>query len=136
MVTDAVRYCFGPVIEKELNEIVIEWNYHRVRKSSTAEAPGGLPNVLLPETSGTTKQPSVSIWSVNQDFKCLPNSDLVHDAKNVYGYRGNLLVDETFKEFADSVCVEFQVQYPPLSHEDALYMYFIVKDECDSLFMW
>ena len=52
--SDTVRYCFGPVIEKELNQIVIEWNHHYVRKSTTAEAPGGIPNVLylIPETTG------------------------------------------------------------------------------------
>ena len=48
------RYCFGPVIEKELSQIVIEWNNHRIRKSTTAEAPEEIPNILyfLPETSG------------------------------------------------------------------------------------
>lgn len=70
-----------------------------------------------------------------QDFKCQADGDLVHDAVNTYGYRGNLLVDETFKNFADAICVEYRVQYPPLSHEDALFLYFIVKDECDSLSM-
>jgi hypothetical protein len=59
-----------------------------------------------------------------QDFKCQPDGDLVHDGKNMYGYRGNLLVDETFKDFADAVCVEYQVQYPPLSHEDALSVFY------------
>ena len=51
---DSVRYCFGPVIVRELCQIVIEWNHHRIRKSATAEAPGGIPDVLylLPETSG------------------------------------------------------------------------------------
>ena len=33
----------------------MEWNHHRIRKSSTAEAPGGIPEVLYhlpPEGSG------------------------------------------------------------------------------------
>ena len=70
-----------------------------------------------------------------QDFKCQPDSGLLHDAKDVYGYRGNFLVDETLKAFAHSVCAEYELQYPPLSHEDALYLYFIIKDECEKFSM-
>ena len=43
----------------------------------------------------------------------------------MYGYRDYLLVDETFKAFADSVCKEFELQYPPLSHADTLYLYYV-----------
>ena len=51
---DAIRYCFGPVIEHQLNDLVIEWNHHRIRNTLTAEAPAGIPEVLyhLPGTSG------------------------------------------------------------------------------------
>ena len=51
---DAVRYCFGPVVTKQLADLVIEWNHHRVRKTATAEAPGGIPEVLYfsPNSSG------------------------------------------------------------------------------------
>ena len=41
----------------------------------------------------------------------------------MYGYQGNLLVDEIFKEFADSICTEYRLQYPPFSHEDAVFRY-------------
>ena len=43
---DAVRYSFGPMIQKQLSELVTEWNHHRIRKISMSEAPGGLPEVL------------------------------------------------------------------------------------------
>ena len=33
------------------------------------------------------------------------------------------MVNETFKDFAHSVCAEYELQYSPLSHEDALYLY-------------
>ena len=47
---DVIRYCFGPVIEHQLNDLVIEWNHRRIRKTLT---PGGIPEVLyqLPGTS-------------------------------------------------------------------------------------
>ena len=57
---------------------------------------------------------------VNKNMMQVPEA-----TTDVYGYRGNFLVDETFKDFAHSVCVEHELQYPPLSHEDALYLYFI-----------
>ena len=64
------------------------------------------------------------------DHKYPPQNDLLDDAKDLYGYSAFLLVDETFKDFADSVCRHFRLQYPPLSHEDALYIYI---DECRKL---
>ena len=42
------------MIQNEITHLVTEWNHHHVRKTPTAEAPGGIPEVLyhLPETSG------------------------------------------------------------------------------------
>ena len=65
-----------------------------------------------------------------QDYKCPLQSDLLSDAKDLYGHSGNLLVDETFKDFTDSIFREFELHYPPFSHQDALYLYFIITDEC------
>ena len=64
------------------------------------------------------------------DHNYPPQNDLLDDAK---GYSAFLLFDETFKDFADSVCRYFRLQYPPLSHEDALYIYFVIIDECRKL---
>lgn len=41
-----LRYCFGDVIQKDLDECVRLWNSHRIRPSRTASCPGGLPNEL------------------------------------------------------------------------------------------
>ena len=51
---DSIRYCFGPLITKELTVLVTEWNYHRIRKTANAEAPGGIPEILycLPDSTG------------------------------------------------------------------------------------
>ena len=43
---DAVRYTFGPIIQQELLQFASEWNNHRIRQSSMAEVPGGIPEVL------------------------------------------------------------------------------------------
>ena len=34
------------MIQKQLSDLVLEWNHHRIRNTLTAEAPGGIPEVL------------------------------------------------------------------------------------------
>ena len=41
-----MRYAFSPVIQKQLSKLMMEWNYHCIRKTATAEAPSGVPEVL------------------------------------------------------------------------------------------
>ena len=41
-------------------------------------------------------------------------------------YTGDLLVNGVFKNFTDSICREFKLQYPPLTQDDALLLYFII----------
>ncbi|XP_029702524.1 G1/S-specific cyclin-E1-like isoform X1 [Takifugu rubripes] len=41
-----LRYCFGDVIQKDLDECVGLWNSHRIWPSKTASCPGGVPNEL------------------------------------------------------------------------------------------
>ena len=43
---DAVRFCFGPMLHKELDEFREDWNNHRIRKSTMAETLGGRPEFL------------------------------------------------------------------------------------------
>ena len=43
---DAVRFCFGPILQKELDEFRDDWNNHRIRKSTMAETLGGIPELL------------------------------------------------------------------------------------------
>ena len=52
--SDAVRFCFGEIINQELQEFTLAWNHHRIRKSNMAETPAGVPDILfyMPEGSG------------------------------------------------------------------------------------
>ena len=43
---NAVRYVFGPLIQKELDQFAFEWNHHHIRHSNMAELPHGVPEVL------------------------------------------------------------------------------------------
>ena len=42
------------MVQKQLSDLVLEWNHHRICNTATAEAPGGIPEVLyhLPSSTG------------------------------------------------------------------------------------
>ncbi|XP_039623028.1 uncharacterized protein LOC120537856 [Polypterus senegalus] len=50
-----LRFCFKDVIQKDLDECMTLWNSHRIRPSTTASCPGGVPNELyyLPHRFGS-----------------------------------------------------------------------------------
>uniref|UniRef100_A0A3P9JDE3 Integrase core domain-containing protein n=1 Tax=Oryzias latipes TaxID=8090 RepID=A0A3P9JDE3_ORYLA len=50
-----LRYSFGDVVQKDLDECVKLWNTHQIRPSRTASCPGGVPNELyyLPHRHGS-----------------------------------------------------------------------------------
>ena len=52
--SEAIQFCFTPIIQRQLDDLVCEWNHHRIRPSRNAETPGGIPEVLyfLSEQSG------------------------------------------------------------------------------------
>lgn len=43
---DAVQFCFGSLLQAELDNFAEEWNHHRIRKSSIAETISGIPELL------------------------------------------------------------------------------------------
>ena len=111
-----MRYCFSPVVQKQLTDLVIEWNHHRVWKSGAAEAPGGIPEVLYfsPESSGTCTVLHMNdtgfflfytslnwimcmysiLYAGCVDNKHPVERDLVTHAIEEYGYAGGLVVNE------------------------------------------
>lgn len=50
---ECARFCFGGILQSELDETTTLWNNHYVRKSRNSECPPGRPNVLFyaPERS-------------------------------------------------------------------------------------
>ena len=41
-----LAFTMGDLLKKEIDEFVVHWNSHRIRHSSTASSPGGIPNDL------------------------------------------------------------------------------------------
>lgn len=62
MYRDVLRYCFGPLVQRDLTSFAYEWNNHRVRYSRMADVPGGIPEVLfhMPHSQG-----------INSVFTCI-----------------------------------------------------------------
>lgn len=51
---ECLRFCFGPVIQHDLEVAKKEWNEHRVRKQGAIDSPSGIPNIMFywPEKYG------------------------------------------------------------------------------------
>jgi len=44
--TDCIRYCFMPIVQKQLDDMRRQWNTHRIRRSVGASCPAGVPDEL------------------------------------------------------------------------------------------
>jgi hypothetical protein len=53
---ECLKFCYLPLIQQELDHVVLHWNLHRIRPNPNRETPPGRPDVLyfLPEIKGTT----------------------------------------------------------------------------------
>lgn len=49
-----IAFAFATLLQRDLDEFVMHWNSHRIRKSNLAESPSGVPNDLydMPEIEG------------------------------------------------------------------------------------
>ena len=72
----ATRYCFGPIIQKDLDSVAERWNSHRVRPSRRDTIPGildelysfsdfiGAKNMFLPNDRKYIEEIYVKIFSL------------------------------------------------------------------------
>ena len=67
------------------------------------------------------------------DCKHLIQDDFFEYAKEQYCSEIQLLVDEDYRLYATLMCEAYGLSYPPATHEDALLIYLILKDDGDSL---
>ena len=108
---ECLLFCFLPIIQAELNEVVQTWNLRHVRQS--ASAPGGKPDVLfhVPETIGfEAKGISVS------------DSDL-NIVNHVLGMQHHLVYQNIDLHNLLNCCVHLNEITIPRSAEEALAMY-------------
>ena len=46
-----------------------------------------------------------------------------------YEYDRNLFVNEDFQRYADALCDDFDKNYPPMTDEEALELYFLLLED-------
>ena len=59
------------------------------------------------------------------------DENLLSHAECEYGYHNNLITHEDYKPYADAMVEELELPYPPTNHDDALFLYLLLKDDCD-----
>uniref|UniRef100_A0A1X7UJL7 Uncharacterized protein n=1 Tax=Amphimedon queenslandica TaxID=400682 RepID=A0A1X7UJL7_AMPQE len=92
---DIVRFCFGRLIQKELDQFVFEWNSHRIRPNWMANSPAGVPNDLyhLPFLNGACDHAlpisNCILDAIEAEFECREGS-LVSDEQIRRSYSNSL----------------------------------------------
>lgn len=106
---ECVRYCFLPVITRDLNRVLQHWNEHRIRRSRNTECPSGKPDVLYfqPEIYQT------------RDFKMpLPdNLDVVEQEHSSYPPASGVSME--FEIIGRNITEQNGLHYPPNTVEEA-----------------
>lgn len=106
---ECVRYCFLPVITRDLNRVLQHWNEHRIRRSRNTECPSGKPDVLYfqPEIYQT------------RDFKMpLPdNFDVVEQEHSSYPPASGVSME--FEIIGRNITEQNGLHYPPNTVEEA-----------------
>jgi hypothetical protein len=61
------------------------------------------------------------------------DENLLSHAEQEYGYFNDFMVDDDYKQYAETLCAEVGLQSRPTNHEDALFLYLLLKDDSDDL---
>ncbi|XP_076828986.1 uncharacterized protein LOC143475128 [Brachyhypopomus gauderio] len=111
-----LRFCFGDVVQKDLDECVTLWNSHRIRTSRTASCPGGVPNELyyLPHRFGSR---DCGFRVEQTELDGFPE---IRQTVNPCG-------DPNIQEYLDFVMEHRQLQKPS-NWETAAQLYLCLKD--------
>ena len=70
-----------------------------------------------------------------EDSKFAVDIELLRSAKERFGYNKNLLVNEDYQNYANTVCRDFSLQYPPSTHDDALQIYLLLLEDYEQYIM-
>lgn len=106
---ECLRFCFGPLIEYDLEIIRKEWNLHRIRKQKARDSLPGKPNCLyyLPERYGT------------KDHKKEIDEEDIETRFTKYSLKPTL-VDPRFAELVEILIPNL---IPPTDIEEAVKLY-------------
>ena len=121
--SETSRYCFGPIIEKELDVLVNEWNHHYIRKSKYCETIGRIPEILyfLTEQYGwcyiyVSVKINLKVKLRTSDCKCILDYALLQYAENNYGHKSSFVSDE-FRVYAEKFKLDENIVTPTTPNE-------------------
>ena len=137
--SEAIRFCFGPIIQKQLDELVSEWNHHYIRESRNSETPGGVPEVLyfLPERSGESDtlldhyNLELLMHAGAQDYKHEVDPDLLDYADSNYGTKSSLF-SSLFGDYANRLREDYSIP-TPTTVDDAILLYFLLISDMNDM---
>ena len=94
-----------------------------------AECPGGIPEVLyhLPNSCGIYIKcvcitiVKIACFTGSHDYLCDVDENLLGHAEQEYGYFNDFIVDDNYKQYAETLSEEVGLHNRPINHEDALF---------------
>lgn len=98
--TDCLRFCFMNVIQRQLDDVRRQWNTHRIRPSTGAACPAGVPDELYYLTS----PPATNL--LRTGTACLP------DEVQQQAEQPRVCADANFEEYLHYLCAFHQLPAP------------------------
>lgn len=119
MHVESIRYCFGPLIERELSSIRREWNNHPIRRQKNVTSPCERPDHIFycPSKYNT------------RDFKKLIDPEVIETLMEENTTQP-VLVDPNFKELVKLIIPDVK---QPTSVKEALKLYQLILQEIDNI---
>ena len=114
LIKECLKFCFLPVIRRELRLVVELWNTHNIQRQTRSEVEGGKPDVMFftPEIHGKEN------YLVNVDIQDVEACQEMY-AENCVDY------NENFEELVRLIKPDYE---PPSSEQEALKLYIEITD--------
>ena len=75
----------------------------------------------------------VHVFTGSHNYLCDVDESLLDHAEQEYGYFNNFIVDDNYKQYAETLCEEVGLHSRPTNHEEALFLYLLLKHDSDTL---
>ena len=121
---ECLKFCFMDLIQRELHQVALEWNVHRIRLSSNLESPCGKPdiNYFIPESVGA------------QDYNTSVDTIDIAIAEDMCAKRPQVKgCCPNFKELVETIMEDERLDVPTTADE-ACQLYNTLLDLIDDLF--
>ena len=127
---ECIRFCFFPLLKRDLNAVMSTWNNHKIRPSSNADRrirPSGRPNVLYYTPSVSDRNVQNYKYPLHQlDF------DIVKDTCSKNNVISDYICSPEFFELSTIIMFENSLHMPNNTNE-ALELYQKLHNKIDAI---